>query len=155
MNLCICCRPNHSQASHAASAADIYKPSRSPLSAAARYPYPASPQLQPQPPPASALNQVQVSQRYQAPPPAPAAVSAAAAPPLLSAGVYRDFRPNRISLLHPEYGPGRSRESAIQASVLCVDGLQGGGQQPLKKIRLQDKEGIQPLRIDTRVRMYA
>lgn len=49
MDFSLCFRPNHSQtATH--SAADIYKPSRSPIStAAARYPYPSSPQLQPQP----------------------------------------------------------------------------------------------------------
>lgn len=117
-----------------------------------------------------------------APPPSSVAAPQPAPPPQLLSGVFRDYRQNRISLLHPEYGPGRADRAAAAAAaaavaggrigcdqsnlhtappagVVCVDsgsmaaqgGLQGGGQQPLKKIRLQDKEGMQPLRIDTRV----
>lgn len=115
-----------------------------------------------------------------APPPSSVATpQPAPPPPQLLSGVYRDYRQNRISLLHPEYGTGRADRAAAAAAaatvcggriggdqpnlhaappagVVCVDsgsmgGLHGGGQQPLKKIRLQDKEGMQPLRIDTRV----
>lgn len=132
-------RPNHNQATH--SAADIYKPSRSPLSSS-RYTFPTTAQLQSAPPPPPTnINQVQVSQRY------PTQGSATITTPPIHTGVYRDYR-QRISLLQSEYGPSRPREP-IQTGVVCVDTLQG--QQPLKKIRLQDKEGVQPLRIDTRV----
>lgn len=106
-----------------------------------------------------------------APPPSSAAAPQPAPPPQLLSGVFREYRQNRISLLHPEYGPGRADRAtsnvagggriggdqptlhgAPPAGVVCVDSgsIQGGGQ-PLKKIRLQDKEGMQPLRIDTRV----
>ncbi|CAG9833251.1 unnamed protein product [Diabrotica balteata] len=95
----------------------------------------------------------------------PAPVSQPSVPPIISNVFHhRDYRQNRISLLHPEYGPGarlRNHSSLIQQSssgVVCVDGSVGSGhggytgsQQPLKKMRLQDKDGInQPLRIDTR-----
>lgn len=107
-----------------------------------------------------------------------AAPQQAPQPPQLLSGVFREYRQNRISLLHPEYGTGRADRAAAAAAaasvscggriggdqpnlhsnspagVVCIDSgsmaNQGGGQ-PLKKIRLQDKEGIQPLRIDTRV----
>lgn len=91
---------------------------------------------------------------------AAAAPQSAPPPPQLLSGVYRDYRQNRISLLHPEYGPGgraatggAAIQPAMPATVCIGDGgARGGdGQQPLKKIRLQDKEGLQPLRIDTRV----
>jgi hypothetical protein len=122
-------RPNHSQA-----ATDIYKPSRSPLSTAARYPYPASPQL-PQAQPT--ISQVQVSaQRY---PPGTAVYT----------GSYRDYRPQRISLLHPEYASGRRDALPGGAGVVHLDSV-SQGQQPIKKIRLQEHRDIQPLRIDTR-----
>ncbi|XP_044260119.1 nuclear receptor corepressor 1 [Tribolium madens] len=124
-------RPNHSQAT-----TDIYKPSRSPLSTTARYSYPASPQLpQSQPP---TISQVQVSQRY---PPGTA----------IYTGGYRDYRPQRISLLHPEYASGRARETLPGgAGVVHLDSV-SQGQQPIKKIRLQEhKDNTQPLRIDTR-----
>ncbi|XP_063926302.1 nuclear receptor corepressor 1 isoform X4 [Zophobas morio] len=127
--------PNHSQAT-----TDIYKPSRSPLSTAARYPYPASPQL-PQAPPQPTISQVQVStQRY-----APGAAA-------VYTGGYRDYRPQRISLLHPEYASGRARETLPGgAGVVHLDSGVAQGQQPIKKIRLQEqKDNIQPLRIDTR-----
>lgn len=134
----MCCyRPNHNQTAH--SAADIYKPSRSPLSTS-RYTFPPTAQLQSGPPPTN-ISQVQVSQRY------PSQGTATITTPPLHTGVYRDYR-QRISLLQSEYGPSRTRDS-MQSGVVCVDSLQG--QQPLKKIRLQDKEGVQPLRIDTRV----
>ncbi|XP_050513281.1 uncharacterized protein LOC114330824 isoform X1 [Diabrotica virgifera virgifera] len=167
-------RPNHSsQATH--STADIYKPSRSPISTTATcYPYPSSPQLQ-----HSTQNSPQ-QQRYQTQQPSaptqqqqqlsPAPVSQPSVPPIISNVFHhRDYRQNRISLLHPEYGPGarlRNHSSLIQQSssgVVCIDGGVGsgghggytGGQQPLKKMRLQDKDGInQPLRIDTRPGTY-
>jgi hypothetical protein len=127
-------RPNHSQA-----ATDIYKPSRSPLSTAARYPYPASPQL-PQAQPT--ISQVQVSaQRY---PPGTAVYT----------GSYRDYRPQRISLLHPEYASGRRDALPGGAGVVHLDSV-SQGQQPIKKIRLQEHRDIQPLRIDTRVMQRA
>lgn len=155
-------RPTHNQSSHAA--AEIYKPARSPLSAP-RY-------LQQANSPAVAtanISQVQVSQRYaptQPPPPTQQtsqqqAAAGTVTSPIIS-GVYRDYRQNRISLLHPmsEYGPGRAREPPPMHTTIiqpvCIDGSatspsMGGGQQPLKKIRLQDnKETLQPLRIDTR-----
>lgn len=61
-----------------------------------------------------------------------------------------DYRhTNRISLLHPEYGPGGRRELAA-GGMGGQPSYQGTGEQPLKKIRLTDKE-LPPLRIDTRV----
>lgn len=166
-------RPNHSQQS------DLYKPSRSPLANASRYPYPVSPQLQqtsvsqvvpnPQPPvqqqPQPQPQQQVQQQRYNVSvsvPPVPSSY-----PP---APGYRDYRQPRISLLHPEYGRPREQQlqgahpGAVPASgggagqqVHHLDGgaagYQGcsGGQQPFKKMRLQDQKDMQPLRIDTRV----
>ncbi|KAG5892507.1 hypothetical protein JTB14_034506 [Gonioctena quinquepunctata] len=160
--------PNHNQTQHA-SVADIYKPSRSPISTA-RYPYPSSPHQQQ--PTATAASINPVAQRYpqqqqQQQPQQPPPVVVSSAPPLHSSGgVFRDYRQNRISLLHPEYGPGGRAREAMPAGcvqqqppsgVVCIDGgghQGGGGQQPLKKMRLQDKEGVQPLRIDTRPGTY-
>ncbi|KAH1011056.1 hypothetical protein HUJ04_000500 [Dendroctonus ponderosae] len=146
-------KPNHSSQSNAhVSAAELYKSSRSPLSNS-RCAYPPTSQLQPNPP---NIPQVQVSQRYPTQGPA-ASVTAPAASSLLSpATAYHrpqlDYRhTNRISLLHPEYGPGGRREAA--------SGGAGGqppptssSEQPLKKIRLADE--MQPLRIDTRPGTY-
>lgn len=137
---------------------ELYKPSRSPSAAArfgaAAYPVAASG-------PQQALQIQALQQRY---PVASVAASAAsqqqqqqqapaqvqAAPPLpIGGGIYRDYRPNRISLLpNSDYGPGRTGREPMQG-VVIEDGI--GGQQPLKKIRLSDKEPVQPLRIETRV----
>ncbi|KAF5285140.1 hypothetical protein FQA39_LY16829 [Lamprigera yunnana] len=119
-------RPNHSQQS------DLYKPSRSPLTNAARYPYPVSPQLQ------TSVAQVS-SQRYNVPP----------TPSFPPAG-YRDYRQPRISLLHPDYS-NRARELQAGGPIMHhLDSMSNQGQQPFKKMRLQDQKDIQPLRIDTR-----
>ncbi|KAK4878659.1 hypothetical protein RN001_011165 [Aquatica leii] len=117
-------RPNHSQQS------DLYKPSRSPLTNAARYPYPVSPQLQ------TSVAQV-TNQRYNVPP----------TPTFPPAG-YRDYRQPRISLLHPEYS-SRAREQ-MQGGQLMHHMDSMPGQQPYKKMRLQDQKDMQPLRVDTR-----
>ncbi|XP_044763317.1 nuclear receptor corepressor 1 isoform X1 [Coccinella septempunctata] len=129
---------------HAQNAADIYKPSRSPVSTAGRYPYPTTSQLHQTTP--------GLAQRYQQTGTATAAYSGPAA-------YHRDYRQPRISLLHPEYGRGRQDGAMLpggqagQISVVHLDDGMGNQQQlqPLKKIRLQDhKDNVQPLRIDTR-----
>ncbi|XP_056633843.1 uncharacterized protein LOC130443297 [Diorhabda sublineata] len=176
-------RPNHSSQTATHSGADIYKPARSPISnAAARYPYPSSPQLQQPPqaaPPPQRYQPQQLPQQQQPQQPSvtpvPVAVSQPAPQPIISNVFHRDYRQNRISLLHPEYGSGGRHRDQLQSvqqpppTMVCVDGGIGGigiggpgggggfssGQQPLKKMRLQDKEGVhQPLRIDTRPGTY-
>ncbi|XP_060534175.1 uncharacterized protein LOC132706710 [Cylas formicarius] len=166
-------RPNHSQSTHAT--AELYKPSRSPLSNT-RCPFPMSPQLQQT---STNINQVQVSQRYPSQGPT-APVPTSAAPPNHMGGVgpgpiyHRLYRhQNRISLLPTEYGPGGRPRDAVGLlgtaglggaaaqtpgqSIVCLDGGSATppgnvaqGQQPLKKIRLTDKESFQPLLIDIR-----
>ncbi|XP_030747632.1 nuclear receptor corepressor 1 isoform X1 [Sitophilus oryzae] len=140
-------RPNHSAQATAHVSAELYKPSRSPLSNT-RCTYPGSPQLQPTP---TNVTQVQVSQRYTTQGP----TTTSGPPSLIHSPVYHrpqpDYRhPNRISLLHPEYGPGGRRDMAGGA---MGQPLQQLGEQPFKKIRLTDKD-VQPLRIDTRPGTY-
>ncbi|XP_076255294.1 nuclear receptor corepressor smrter isoform X3 [Rhynchophorus ferrugineus] len=147
-------RPNHSAQATAHVSAELYKPSRSPLSST-RCPYPPSPQLQSAPTNITQVQEfnLQVSQRY--PPQGPTtSIAATAAPPLLTA-YHRpqpDYRhANRISLLHPEYGPGGRRDTS--GGTMGQPPPTQSGEQPLKKIRLTDKE-VQPLRIDTRPGTY-
>ncbi|CAH0549000.1 unnamed protein product [Brassicogethes aeneus] len=154
-------RPNHSQGGHPP-VPDIYKPSRSPSAARYSAAYPGGGQQQQQQqnaqsaagqgaasvvvPPSSVNlhNQVlqQQQQRYVG------GQGQGHMPPAQPQLLYRDFsafyRQNRISLLHSDYA-ARSRE--LQG-VVIDDGM--GGQQPLKKIRLSDKDPVQPLRIETR-----
>lgn len=146
-----------------------------------RYPFPGSPQLQsqvvvgqlappppqqqPQPtlPPSNSQPPQQQQQAAQQPQQRYSIATAPAPQPSLPPPTgYRDtYRQHRISLLHPDYG-GRSREVLLQgsgggaaaaaASAHHMDSsMTAMGQQPFKKIRLQDHNDFQPLRIDTRV----
>lgn len=124
-------RPNHSSQQ----TNELYKPSRSPLSNASRYPYPPSPQIQ------TPVSSQVTNQRYNVPPTAYPAT-------------YRDYnRQPRISLLHSTEYANRPRESLPggAAPVHHLEQAQGQEQQPFKKIRLQDRKEMPPLRIDTRV----
>lgn len=163
INDCFSFRPNPSPQN------ELYKPSRSPLSNASRYPYPASPQLQTTavsqqvrcPPPhphlffftLTHIHYFQVTNpRYNVPP-----TAAYAAPT-----GYREYRQPRISLLHSaEYGnrprdPYNTAAAGGGGPIHHLEPLQAAaqGQQPFKKIRLQDHKEIQPLRIDTRVSVW-
>ncbi|KAL1502524.1 hypothetical protein ABEB36_007656 [Hypothenemus hampei] len=145
-------RPNHSsQGAAHISATELYKSSRSPLPNN-RCPYPTSTQLQPVP---QNISQVQVPQRYSSQGQA-AAITTPTASSLLSPVYHRpmpDYRhTNRISLLHPEYGPGGRRDSSTGGPTGQHPNL-APGEQPMKKVRWADKE-MSPLRIDTRPGTY-
>ncbi|XP_066149114.1 uncharacterized protein Smr [Euwallacea fornicatus] len=148
-------RTNHnSQATAHVSPAEFYKASRSPLPNSSRCAYPAPPaQLQSATP---NITQVQVPQRY----PSQGPTSSVAAPtsstlhtsPVVYHRPQPDYRhPNRITLLHPDYGLG-ARRDASGGGMGGQSFHQASGEQPMKKIRLTDKE--QPLRIDTRPGTY-